>query len=127
MMRVSRGNTITGRYVPPGNLIGVSQWACYHSTSNFKDPDKFVPERWLGEERYKDDRKDAFKPFSHGPRNCIGINLAYAEMRLILARLLWNFDMELCEESNDWVTGMRVYAVYQRPPLMIKLTPVTRD
>jgi aspirochlorine biosynthesis cytochrome P450 monooxygenase len=126
MMRVSRGNTIAGRYVPPGNLIGVTHWACYHSASNFKDPGKFVPERWLGDERYKDDRKDAFKPFSNGPRNCIGINLAYAEIRLILARLLWNFDMELCEESNDWVTGMKVYGVYQRPPLMIKLTRVAR-
>jgi cytochrome P450 len=127
MMRVSRGNTIAGQYAPPGNLIGVSHWACYHSASNFRDPDEFVTERWLGDERYEDDRKDAFKPFSDGPRNCIGINLAYAEMRLLLARLLWNFDMELCEESSDWMTGMKVYVVYQRPPLMTKLTPVTRE
>lgn len=98
----------------------------YHSASNFKDPEEFVLERWLGDERYKDDRKDAFKPFSNRPRNCIGISLAYAEMKLILAHLLWYFDMELGKESSDWVTGMTVCAVYQRPPLMIKLTPVTR-
>lgn len=127
IMRVSRGNVIAGRFVPPGTLVGVTHWASYHSTLNFKDPEDFVPERWLGDERYKGDRKEAFKPFSHGPRNCIGTNLAYAEMRLILARLLWNFDMGLCEESDDWVNGMKVYAVYQRPPLMVKLTPVTRD
>lgn len=34
--------------------------------------DKFIPERWLGDPRFDSDRKDAFQPFSHGPRDCIG-------------------------------------------------------
>lgn len=29
-------------------------------------------------------------------------SLAYAEMRLILARVLWNFDMELDPSSLEW-------------------------
>jgi hypothetical protein len=29
-------------------------------------------------------------------------SLAYAEMRLILARMLWNFDFELLPESRTW-------------------------
>jgi cytochrome P450 len=126
MMRVSRGNTIAGRYVPPNTLIGVTHWACYHSTLNFTDPEIFAPERWLGDAKYANDRKDAFKPFSNGPRSCIGTNLAYAEMRLILTRLVWNFDFELEKESEHWVEGMKIYAVYQRPPLMVRLKPVVR-
>lgn len=42
---------------------------------------------------------------SFGHRDCIGKNLAYAEMRLILARLLWNFELGLPEgqgSSMDW-------------------------
>lgn len=117
------GNIIAGRFVPPRTLVGISQKACFSSIENFRDPDKFAPERWLGDERYKDDRKKALQAFSVGPRNCIGMNLAYAEMRIILARLLWNFDMELCEESKDWVDGMKVFMIYQRKPLMVKLTP----
>jgi cytochrome P450 len=54
------------------------------------------------------------------------MNLAYAEMRVILARLLWNFDVELCEESRNWVEGIKVFMIYQRPPLMVKLSPVVR-
>jgi cytochrome P450 len=107
--------------------VSVSHWSCYHSAENFRDPDKFVPERWLGDERYKDDRKKALQPFSLGPRNCLGMNLAYAEVRVILARLLWNFDMELCEESMNWAEGMKVFMILQRPPLMVKLTPVVRS
>jgi cytochrome P450 len=121
-----QGNMIIGRFVPGGTLVSVSHWACYHSAENFQDPYDFAPERWLDGERYKDDRKNALQPFSLGPRNCLGINLAYAEMRVILARLVWNFDMELCEQSKNWVKGMKVFMIYQRPPLMVKLTPVVR-
>lgn len=34
------------------------------------------------------DDRQAFQPFVLGPRNCIGRNLAYAEIRLILAKVL---------------------------------------
>ena len=115
-----------GKYVPGGTKVGVTHWAAYHSPSNFRDPDDFVPERWLGDEKYKNDRKDVFRPFSTGPRNCIGINLAYAEIKLILTLLLWHFDMELCEGSSDWGHNIKVYAVYQRPPLVVRLRPVAR-
>lgn len=38
----------------------------------FKDPLEFVPERWLGDERYADDQRAAMQPFSVGPRDCVG-------------------------------------------------------
>jgi len=34
--------------------------------------------------------------------NTPGCSLAYAEMRLVLAKLLWNFDLELQPESEKW-------------------------
>jgi cytochrome P450 len=46
--------------------------------------------------------------------------LAYAEIRLILARLLFNFDMELCDESKDWL-NQKTYLVWQKPALMVRL------
>jgi cytochrome P450 len=48
-----------------------------HSERNYKDPELFVPERWLGEERYKDDKRSALNPFSFGPRNCLGKKYVY--------------------------------------------------
>lgn len=44
----------------------------YHNPKNFELLDAFIPERWLGDSRFKDDRVEAFQPFSVGPRNCIG-------------------------------------------------------
>ena len=44
--------------------------------------------------------------FCDGPRNCIGRNLAYVEMKIILARLLWHFDLQSASdgsEEKDWL------------------------
>jgi len=50
----------------------------------------------------------------------------YAEMRVILARVIWNFDFELCRESENWMNDMRVFFIWFKGPFMVKLTPVKR-
>ena len=66
------GAAVLGKYVPPGTVLSVSQYAAFRSLLNFCDPDSFVPERWLGDPLYKGDNTAIFHPFSYGPRNCIG-------------------------------------------------------
>lgn len=44
-------------------------------------------------------------------------------MRLVVARLLWNFDLELEQGQDDWVSSQRAFIVYEKGPLMVKLTP----
>lgn len=64
----------------------------------FHRPESFLPERWLAEcgadleSPFFGDRREALRPFSVGPWSCVGQHLAWAEMRLILARLLWTLD-----------------------------------
>ena len=58
--------------VSPQTSVGISQWAANRSKVNFRDPEKFIPERWLGDPLYADDQRSAAQPFSIGPRNCIG-------------------------------------------------------
>ncbi|KAJ3545029.1 hypothetical protein NM208_g2727 [Fusarium decemcellulare] len=52
--------------------------------------------------------------------------LAYAEMRLILTHLIWNFDLELMQDSKDW-DKQRAYFVWEKGALNVKLTPVSRE
>jgi len=51
--------------------------------------------------------------------------MAYYEMRLILATCLWNFDYELCEESENWM-DQKIYTLWEKKPLMVRLNPVQR-
>lgn len=66
------GEVVSGVFIPENTGVCVSQIAAYHSPENFKNPLKFAPERWMGDEEYQDDKKTAYQPFSFGPRNCLG-------------------------------------------------------
>ncbi|KAK4205300.1 putative isotrichodermin C-15 hydroxylase [Triangularia verruculosa] len=121
-----KGEYIEGYWVPGGTAVAVPQWASYQSERNFKDANKFIPERWLGGPKYANDVRGVLQPFSIGPRNCIGKNLAYAEMRLILARLMWNFDLELMPESENW-NDQKIYTLWEKGAINVKLTPVVRE
>jgi cytochrome P450 len=54
--------------------VSLAQYAAYHSPLHFRDPEQFIPERWLPESQkeYGADSKDVVNAFSYGPRNCLG-------------------------------------------------------
>jgi cytochrome P450 len=117
------GCMIAGSFIPGNTCVSVNQWGASRSSSNFTRPTEFIPERWMGAPEFKDDKRKVVQPFSVGPRNCLGQNLAHIELKIILARVLWNFDLELCEESRGWIEGQRFYILADRPELMVRLTP----
>ncbi|KAL8682522.1 MAG: hypothetical protein Q9186_001469 [Xanthomendoza sp. 1 TL-2023] len=137
----TEGEWISGHWIPGGvsrliesldllsscinqmqTFVQVSILATSLSSSNFKDPESFVPERWLGDERFRNDKKQASQPFSVGPRNCVGQNIAMAEIRLVMARLLWSFDLRgvLQDEWMDQPT----YLLWEKKPLPIELVRI---
>lgn len=48
-------------------------------------------------------------------------SLAYAEMNLILARVVWNFDFELDPRSADWIEKNETYLLWEKPDLFVRL------
>ncbi|KAE8389477.1 cytochrome P450 [Aspergillus alliaceus] len=114
----SGGAWISGQYVPAGVSVSVAHYSAFRGSANFAEPDTFYPERWLneGHDHFAHDRKEASQPFSYGPRSCIGRNLAYAEMRTILAKILWHFDLSIEAQSTDW-DNAKSYIVWENRPL----------
>lgn len=88
---------------------------------NFHRADDFEPERWLKDApaEFANDQKSACNVFSLGTRNCIGRNLAHSESRLILSKVLYNFDLELVQGQDDWLK-QRIYLVWEKGPLYVK-------
>ncbi|KAL2021613.1 hypothetical protein VTK56DRAFT_6966 [Thermocarpiscus australiensis] len=123
------GRHIAGHYVAGGTFVEVQPWSINHSADNWVDPWTFNPDRFLpGEEEAKKvgNILEASQPFSWGQRNCIGRNLAFAEMRMILARVVFDFDMDLADDSHNWIGRQRTYPLWNRGPLNVRLTPVRR-
>ncbi|PKX89465.1 cytochrome P450 [Aspergillus novofumigatus IBT 16806] len=96
--RLSPGDFVHGHCVPKGSYVSLYQWATHHSPRNFIDPDSFNPQRFLPaahplfETRYSSIIKQHSSRFLLGLRTALKKNLAYAELHLVFARLLWKFD-----------------------------------
>ncbi|RDA84369.1 hypothetical protein CP532_2590 [Ophiocordyceps camponoti-leonardi (nom. inval.)] len=124
--RVSPGDVIDGREVPAGTLINVYASATGRNPSHFSEPDLFRPERWLPpthalyDPTFRDDDLSVSKPFSYGPRDCLGQSLALHEIRLTAARLLFHFDFEMVPGQEGWKSGQRMFVVWEKPPLFIR-------
>lgn len=118
LQRVSYGASVDGNWVPPGTLVSSLSWSIKHDARYWQDPESFRPERWVGDGF--GDNKNAFQPFSLGPRACIGINLAYLEMRLILAKMVWQYDFELMDKELDWDRDSMMYVLWHKPSMNIR-------
>jgi cytochrome P450 len=119
---------IGGHWIPGGTSVSVGGWAASHNPANFRDCDTFIPERWL-DDAYSADIKSGMQPFSLGPRGCIGKNLSYMEMRIILARLVWNFDVISTDGAWQWdpegeMKHMKAYTTWQKPDLNARVVRV---
>ena len=47
-------------------------------------------------------------------------------MKLILARIVFNFDMKLADDSKNWMRGQKVLTFWDKPPLNVYYTKVQR-
>jgi cytochrome P450 len=87
-------------------------------------PETFLPERWFGADPvFANDQHDAVQAFGVGPRSCIGRPLAMAELHLILARLVWRFDMYQADTEAgrlEW-DSQRSFSVVERKPFDVRL------
>ncbi len=81
------------RDVPAGSLCILSPWHLHRHERLWPDPDLFDPDRWSRDETGPLSR-DAYMPFSTGPRVCTGAGFAMAEGTLLLAMLLRAFRFE---------------------------------
>ncbi|CAG8961162.1 hypothetical protein HYFRA_00002705 [Hymenoscyphus fraxineus] len=121
--------TISGHTVPPNTRVAVDIYSTGHCSHNFFKPKEFIPERWLADPpaEFRNDKRKVIQPFLVGPRACIGKAFAQLEMKLVLASLLLEFDLERVERKGDWLGGLKVRGFFSKDPLMVRLVPVKKE
>ncbi|XP_012541379.2 cytochrome P450 9e2-like [Monomorium pharaonis] len=85
--------------VKKGEGIWLPVYALHHDPKYFEDPEKFDPERFLGERRKDSLNCGAYIPFGLGPRMCIGNRFALLETKVLLFHLLARCDLKTCEKT----------------------------
>ncbi|KAJ5740178.1 cytochrome P450 [Penicillium malachiteum] len=95
--------------IPGGTPVSISTLSAHTASSVFPDPYNFDPNRWLGEEGRQ--RRKFQMAFSKGGRKCLGIELARAELCLVVAGLVQRFDMTLWETDVSDVAFQHEFVV----------------
>ncbi|PMD45104.1 putative cytochrome P450 [Hyaloscypha variabilis F] len=81
--------------IPAGIPVAMSAVIAHHNENIFPDSHSFIPERWLDQPDGGRSLERYLLSFSKGSRQCIGLNLAKAELFLMLATIFRRYDMEL--------------------------------
>ncbi|KAF4898139.1 Cytochrome P450 monooxygenase FUS8 [Colletotrichum viniferum] len=87
---------LCGYDLPPHTVVSASYRDLHRNEEFWPQAERFWPERWLAEDKREGapaPDMDAYYPFSGGKHSCIGINFAWAEMRMVAANLLQRFDV----------------------------------
>ncbi len=85
---------IGGFHIPAKSMIILDLHLTHRLPKYWDDPERFDPERFLPE-RSSGKPRFAYFPFGGGPRQCIGNELALMEIKLILARMIQLYHLEL--------------------------------
>lgn len=81
---------LRGRPVAKGAQIVLSPWHLHRHERLWAEPDAFDPDRWSRDET-RGSARDAYLPFSAGPRVCTGAGFAMVEGPLLLAQLVRDY------------------------------------
>ncbi|TGJ84448.1 hypothetical protein E0Z10_g4311 [Xylaria hypoxylon] len=100
------GLQIKGEFYPVGTIVGTAPWVNSRDTNVYADAETFCPERWILDGPGGVTKQDiararaGFHPFLSGPGNCVGQNLAIAEILITVARTLYQLDVRRAPKSK---------------------------
>jgi cytochrome P450 len=89
----TRDERFRDRDVKAGSPIVLSPWHLHRHERFWDNPDGFDPDRY-GTENGKTCLRDAYMPFSKGPRVCTGAGFAMVEGTLLLAQMVRAFQFD---------------------------------
>jgi cytochrome P450 len=128
-LQTARDTVLGGVAIPQGSRCIFLMRAGSSDAAHFHAPERFLPQRWLGEaEGAAPDNgsgKRISMPFGAGPRMCPGRYLALTEMKMAMATLLASFDLVSVESADGGEVQERLSFTMSPTPLAMRLKPRT--
>ena len=109
---------LQGCPVAAGSRVMLSYYLTHRAKETWVGAGQFNPDQF-DRQNLPDRSPFSYLPFGGGPRNCIGAAFAQIESRLVLARILQNFDLELISQSVSKHMGA---TLEPRPQVLMRVS-----
>ena len=115
---------INGLFIPKGTVVMIPTFALHKDPKYWPEPEEFRPERF-SKKNQDSINPYMYLPFGSGPRNCIGMRFALINMKVALVRVLQNFTVQPCKETEIPLKLSKQGLLQPENPLLLKV--VSRD
>ncbi|KAH6688934.1 cytochrome P450 [Plectosphaerella plurivora] len=105
--------SIMGYTIPKGTVISSQPYSIHRDATVFPRPEEWIPERWL--EQIKDDEEGTraknrqFWAFGSGSRMCLGMHLAWMEMKVVVAAMYLTYETQLGSRWEEADADIRLF------------------
>jgi sterol 14-demethylase len=97
-----------GYTIRKGDFVLLAPSVTHRMTETWVDPDRYNPERFNAEREDAQIESNSLVGFGGGVHRCAGVNFARMEMKVVLAVLLQNYEMELLDDVKP-IAGAGTY------------------
>ncbi|XP_012975873.1 cytochrome P450 3A25-like [Mesocricetus auratus] len=111
---------INGVFIPKGTAVMVPTYPLHRDPEYWPEPEEFRPERFSKENKSSIDPY-VYMPFGNGPRNCIGMRFALLSMKLAVVRVLQNFTLQPCEQTQIPLRLSKKTVFQPEKPIILKV------
>ncbi|KAJ7709643.1 cytochrome P450 [Mycena rosella] len=116
------GRIIAGVFIPEETQVYLPPYSHHRDPRYFSpSPEKFMPERWTDPALAPN--ATAFIPFSYGPSNCVGRNLAKQEISMVACLLLSRLELRFAPgfDAAAWPQQLYDHFITTKGPLMVSV------
>jgi cytochrome P450 len=113
-------DVLAAHHVPKGSTVLIVPWVLHRHVKLWKDPQRFLPERFSPEESEARARF-SYLPFGGGRRICIGAAFATAEAMILLATIAQRYRLQL--EPGHLVEPQGLITLRPRYGMKMRLDP----
>ncbi|XP_059085586.1 probable cytochrome P450 6d4, partial [Tigriopus californicus] len=111
-----------GLVIKKGMRVDFPIYTSHHNPEFFPEPETFDPERFMPENE-RNIKNLTYRPFGGGPRFCIGQRFALIEMKMAVAKLLTNYQINTSPKTElKFETGSPFLLSY--PELVLRMEKI---